>query len=551
MTTKWLSEEAWLGRIEGGESNLIEDALRDCPASVPLWLNYISLNNDPEKALNSLAIWDLERGHELWLQCKDEALLAKRATVIPYQNVAVLKEAFPNINFPCNAIDFTPTTIASCKSIQESAKLSMIRCWHERRLSSKPDSWQEYLKFLYQNLPVASVLKEVSLRFTRACPASVVSWQSFIDVLLIAKDYESVLDLKLPERVAANSSIQLSILAAQAGSKSEPINQAAQKVGSKQAALFCLSRDRDINGFRAVWKHSILKYHAKDAQCWLEYINLEQAFGANDWQSIVSSAFKQAFAAATDKNAILDAWLDFERLNNGSLLAVKTREMSAEQDSTEDSRKRPRVEEETTQPAKFDPNATLFVNNLPFDFTREQICALFPSQFTIKSLRMHLKEGKTFKGHATIEFSSPEEAAAVLASCNRKMIEGRPMFLAPYQSPLTKEIGKETAPSALTTKDPKTIYASRLPENTNMDQLEGAFSKFSGFKEVRHTPGKPFAYIEFESAGDAERVVSESITIDGHQIKLAISEPPVIRRADAQTRAKMFSLVPRSMLTKK
>ncbi|MBU2513220.1 RNA-binding protein [bacterium] len=64
----------------------------------------------------------------------------------------------------------------------------------------------------------------------------------------------------------------------------------------------------------------------------------------------------------------------------------------------------------------------LFIGNLNFETTEDDIKALFSAYGTIQNIRMRPK-----KGFAFVEMSSPEEAAAAIQNLDQSEFKNRPL----------------------------------------------------------------------------------------------------------------------------
>ncbi len=572
MPSEWSPESDWLSKLNDSSSlNELLNAVKDFPASVQLHLllakaqaSEIDRQEVLKRAISSLAIWDLKQGHALWIEM-GKAEAAKRATLIPYERADLLASTFPQLKFaeplllPINLVDF----LASVSQLPAATRLSLIRFKFEEQLSFSTSSWLRYLHFLEKEMPVATVLLEVADRFTRARPDRKESWLALIDSLILAGRFEEATIVKCKvdceEIVLAKLAVLIKSKAPEESIK-EYVISASESTQSRKFLKFLAAlmlKRGDWQTFRSIWKHSLLKPHAKEAPLWLEYVRLETAAGLTDAMTTITSAFKQAINAVTeakDRETLFTEWLNHERLygDGKGLLEAKTRiadksNAEAAAEEKESSAKRARLLEPKSEPRskqeKFNPQATLFVNNLPYSFTQKDLESFF-TPFTLKSFRMHMN-GASFKGHASVEFESESIAAEALQNKNRTVVEGRPVFLSPYQAPFASD----KVPSALSTKDPKTLFVTHLPLNCEdlNEALKEAFSNLPGFKEIRHVPGKSFAYVEFQDAEAATFVLKSEMVVAGVPVKVAISEPPIKRKADEQEKQKLLSMKPRSL----
>ena len=88
----------------------------------------------------------------------------------------------------------------------------------------------------------------------------------------------------------------------------------------------------------------------------------------------------------------------------------------------------------------------LFVGNLSFETTEEEVKALFSKVGTVKELRLKQKKGTAF-----VEMATPEEAAAAVRQLDQSEFKGRPLRVNP-------EVSKKKA---------KAVTRDRFQENAN------------------------------------------------------------------------------------
>jgi RNA recognition motif-containing protein len=118
------------------------------------------------------------------------------------------------------------------------------------------------------------------------------------------------------------------------------------------------------------------------------------------------------------------------------------------QRTEKDSTPKPSSEEEEEDPVS--SSSSLFVTNLPFDVTEEELGAVFTELGSVAvSVVLRLNRAKRFRGMATVQFSSPEEAlsaqnAASSSSSSGLSLRGRQLQVSIASPPLKKK-GKSDA----------------------------------------------------------------------------------------------------------
>lgn len=611
---QWINDEIAIvsGEIEDKlkVKELFEIALKDYPASIDLWLEYLTfcrgnpeitedINKEISKA-SAFAAWNLQEGFKILQQ-----LPISNPRAIPYTSRAKRSMNFEDVSpslfevfeetFPKNIENYVEA-VKSSKFISSSDKLTLCRVIFERAIEkeSNPQIWDNYLKFLRSEMNVSSVILNVNRRLTRAHPLLVDSWINLLENLELFGQFDEVqkvwtglipkiLFKKTHETFLSLHLTNLDFLRRQG--KKEELFLAFQNTIYDEEKMFGLDpqerlsryfaqtllKEGEIEKFRNVWQQ-LLKQHAKEAGFWLEYLQMERSLllkqGHADDCSHVINGFKRAVSAVSDyPETIFYEWIQFERQRSSSLQSVldardridKQRKLLKERETQRQAkehkekekeinyRKRSRIEPEVTEPMmipsqpikSFNPAATLFVNNLPFSFSENDIKKHFEnllnefsssdingnSEQSVKSIRMHMNSsGKGFKGHATIEFDCPDTANTLLETFNRRPADesGRPVFLAKYVSPLEKKTNISI--SNKTESDAKTLYISNLPVKETI-QVENLFQSLRGVKQIRHLPGKQFGFVEFESEELAQEALKGIPQIDS-RINAAFSNPP-------------------------
>mgnify|MGYP001033361197 FL=1 len=177
---------------------------------------------------------------------------------------------------------------------------------------------------------------------------------------------------------------------------------------------------------------------------------------------------------------------------------------------------------------------TVFIANLAYDVTEDQLQKALAPAGEIKEIRIvkHEWSGKS-KGFCYVDFLTTEGYRQAL-KLDHAPINGRPMYISPYDpnrstsNDLTKKFKYST------TLEQNKLFLSNLPFSTTNEQLQSLFAD-KGFKTkdiriVTHKSGKSkgLAYVEFENAQEASQAVvkADGTVIDGHTIKVAISNPP-------------------------
>ena len=177
---------------------------------------------------------------------------------------------------------------------------------------------------------------------------------------------------------------------------------------------------------------------------------------------------------------------------------------------------------------------TVFIANLAFDVQEEAIREAFISAGPVKEIRIvkHEWSGKS-KGFGYVDFETTEAYQRALKLDNTA-INGRPMYVNPYDPNKSASDGITNKFKYATTLEQNKLFISNLPFSTTKEEIENLF-KQHGFNPkdarlVTFKSGKPkgLAYVEFKDANEASQAIMklDKYELEGHAIKVAISNPP-------------------------
>lgn len=130
-----------------------------------------------------------------------------------------------------------------------------------------------------------------------------------------------------------------------------------------------------------------------------------------------------------------------------------------------------------SDPAK--DNVTVFLSNLSFELSVEEIIAAFPE---LHVQGVHIVRGSTGKsrGFAYMEVLSPREQKLAL-SFDRRPINGRPVYISNIQRDKEKRGGFKYTEAL----EPKKLFVKGLPHDATKEELEQLFGEFCALKDVR------------------------------------------------------------------
>ncbi|XP_053930731.1 nucleolin [Cuculus canorus] len=162
---------------------------------------------------------------------------------------------------------------------------------------------------------------------------------------------------------------------------------------------------------------------------------------------------------------------------------------------------------------------TLFVKNLPYRLTEDEIREVFENALEVRIVMN--KEGNS-KGMAYIEFKTEAEANKALEEKQGTEIDGRTMVIDFTGEKSHQEHQKGGGES-------KTLIVNNLSYAASEETLQELFKKASSIKVPQTNQGRPkgYAFVEFPTAEDAKEALNScnNTEIEGRAIRLEFSSP--------------------------
>ncbi|KAF8567204.1 hypothetical protein P879_07258 [Paragonimus westermani] len=185
---------------------------------------------------------------------------------------------------------------------------------------------------------------------------------------------------------------------------------------------------------------------------------------------------------------------------------------------------------------------TVFVSNLDYSVSEDELCATFESCGTISSIRLVRDYAGRSKGYAYVEFSNPQAVPLALAKDRQPVgsetshssdeIEfARPMFVSQCDPSRTKVSGFHYTVGR---QEPQKLFVRNLDRRVTKQTLEQLFGEHGKVVSVRlacYRNGAPkgHAYVEFSNANEASRalIATDGLLLQSKRIAVAISNPPI------------------------
>ncbi|XP_037553968.1 nucleolin [Nematolebias whitei] len=164
---------------------------------------------------------------------------------------------------------------------------------------------------------------------------------------------------------------------------------------------------------------------------------------------------------------------------------------------------------------------TLFVKNLPFSATADDLKELFEDAVDI---RLPQGQNGSNRGIAYIEFKSEAEAEKMLEETQGADVQGRSIMV-DYVGEKSQKGARVSASGAGPAN--KTLVVNNLAFSATEESLQSAFEKAISIR-IPQRDGRPkgFAFIEFESTDDAKEALENlnNTEIEGRTVRLEYSQ---------------------------
>uniref|UniRef100_A0A3P8WAE9 Nucleolin n=1 Tax=Cynoglossus semilaevis TaxID=244447 RepID=A0A3P8WAE9_CYNSE len=179
---------------------------------------------------------------------------------------------------------------------------------------------------------------------------------------------------------------------------------------------------------------------------------------------------------------------------------------------------------ETSQEGKKERDSrTLFVKNLPFSATVDDLREVFESAVDV---RLPPGQNGSNRGIAYIEFKTEAEADKMLEEAQGSDVQGRAIMV-DYVGEKSQRGAKVSGGGSAAGAPSKTLVVNNLAFSATEDSLQSAFEKAVSIRiPQKDGRAKGFAFVEFESADDAKDALENlnNTEIDGRTIRLEFSQ---------------------------
>ncbi|KAI6076204.1 Squamous cell carcinoma antigen recognized by T-cells 3 [Aix galericulata] len=487
-----------------------------------------------------------------------------------------------------------------------------IQLIYERALAENclvPDLWARYNQYLDRQLRVKELVLSAHDRAVRNCPWTVGLWIRYllamerhgVDHCIISEIFEKALNAGfiqatdyveiwqayldyLRRRVdfTQDSSKELEELRSAFARAVEYLKQEVEERFSESGDPSCTIMQNwarvearlcnNMQKARELWDNIMTKGNAKYANMWLEYYNLERAHG--DTQHCRKALHRAVQCTSDYPEHVCEVLLTLERIE-GTLedwdaavqktenrlarvneqrakVAEKEAALAKQEEEKAEQRKQARAEKKASKKAKKNRIGDKRKADDDDEEPEVKLKELFESCGEVEQIRPVFSNKGTFRGYCYVEFKDEKSALQALG-LDRKVVEGRPMFVSPCVDKNKNPDFKVFRYS--TTLEKHKLFISGLPFSCTKEELEDVCKAHGNVKDIRlvtNRAGKPkgLAYVEYENEAQASQAVlkMDGLTIKEHVIKVAISNPPLRKLPDKPEagRASQFA-VPRQI----
>ncbi|XP_076344868.1 spliceosome associated factor 3, U4/U6 recycling protein-like isoform X2 [Tachypleus tridentatus] len=175
-------------------------------------------------------------------------------------------------------------------------------------------------------------------------------------------------------------------------------------------------------------------------------------------------------------------------------------------------------------------NRTVFLSNLAYSVADEKIKEIFSELGEITEIRLVKDYRGRSKGYCYLEFASQDSAKAALKK-DRQLVEGRPIFISKCEDK-SMSLNKNKLKFPVQLEKHK-LFIRGLPLSTTEQKLEDIFKEYGELKDVRlvtyrNGHSKGLAYVEYcdEVSAATALVKTDGMKVDDKTISVAISNPP-------------------------
>lgn len=170
-------------------------------------------------------------------------------------------------------------------------------------------------------------------------------------------------------------------------------------------------------------------------------------------------------------------------------------------------------------------NETIFISNLDFKVTEDDLKDIFSKFGTVNDIRL-VRNYKGFsKGFGYVEFANVESVKKALTN-DRMLIQQRPVFISEMDKRKDFEYGK--------TKEENKLFIKNIPPEITKDMLlDKVFAEYKDsivnarLVTFRNGYSKGIAYVDMKDSKTAAKAVSEKndFELNGRKLLVTISDP--------------------------
>jgi len=192
----------------------------------------------------------------------------------------------------------------------------------------------------------------------------------------------------------------------------------------------------------------------------------------------------------------------------------------------------------------------LYVKNLPSDFTKDKLDALFGKYGKVTSSVLAFDKDQKSRGFGFVNFQAPEEASAALGGLNNQDIDGKQLYVSRAQKKEERERELHDRFEAIKAERQRkyqgvNLYVKNLADDCDDKHLREEFAKFGSITsakvmlDTQTKKSRGFGFVCFSTPEEATKAVSEmnNKLVDGKPLYVGLAQRREVRRAQLEARS--------------
>ncbi|KAF2739138.1 RNA binding domain-containing protein [Polyplosphaeria fusca] len=268
-------------------------------------------------------------------------------------------------------------------------------------------------------------------------------------------------------------------------------------------------------------------FRSKQQQCIT--LALQRRFVSDESESRAATEAPETFAqTATEApvdETVTPATHEAEPTDSTATVGIDALQAAAETQKQNPDGTTPRRSPDSTP-----PNRTLYIGNLYYEVTEDQLSRVFSRFGTVKSTKVIFDNRGLSRGFAYVEFENISDAQAAVENLDMQVFEGRNLVV---QFHRPRETSRRGAPGSMTENPPsRTLFIGNMSFEMSDKDLNDLFRDIRNVMDVRvaidRRTGQPrgFAHADFIDVNSATKAQEElkNKVVYGRQLRVDFSK---------------------------